>query len=367
MTTETLNSYAPDYSVAPGETLQEALDERGMSQAELARRANRPLKTINEIVKGKASITPETSIQFERVLGIPATFWNKRELDYRATLARAEERRRLEPETGWLDKFPVKEMVKHGLIGRTNDPVDTLSSVLTFFAVSTTTGWDRQWATSPQALFRQSAAFTASAGAVAVWLRWGEIEAQKRSCDSYDERKFREGLAGIRAMTAEPPAVFEPVMKRQCAAGGVAVVFVPELTKTHVSGATRWISSGRAVIQLSNRYKTDDHLWFSFFHEAAHILLHGKRGFFLEGDATPQTEQEEQANRWASDFLVPPTVLDRLKEVPHHSAALIRRTAKELDIAPGILVGRLQHEHILPWKTPLNQLKVHFILRTDQN
>jgi addiction module HigA family antidote len=90
------NQYTPDYVSLPGETLQEILEERGMSQAELAERTGRPKKTINEIINGKAAITPETALQLERVLSIPASFWNNRERLYREALARVEEEHRLQ-------------------------------------------------------------------------------------------------------------------------------------------------------------------------------------------------------------------------------------------------------------------------------
>lgn len=74
--------YRPDKISAPGETLLDLLEEREMSQVELAKRMGRPLKTINEIVKGKTAITSETAIQLERALGAPAEFWNQREANY---------------------------------------------------------------------------------------------------------------------------------------------------------------------------------------------------------------------------------------------------------------------------------------------
>jgi len=75
--------YSPDYAVAPGETLLETIQALGMNQTDLAARTGTPLKTIDEIIKGKESITPRTALQFERVLGIPATFWNSLERNYR--------------------------------------------------------------------------------------------------------------------------------------------------------------------------------------------------------------------------------------------------------------------------------------------
>lgn len=78
--------YRPDRVSAPGLTLLDLLEERGMTQAELAERTGRPLKTINEVIKGKTAITPETAIQLERVFGTPAEFWSQREAIYRAYL-----------------------------------------------------------------------------------------------------------------------------------------------------------------------------------------------------------------------------------------------------------------------------------------
>jgi len=82
------NEFKPNYGVPPGETLRETLESLGMSQAELAQRTGRPKKTINEIIKGKAAIMPDTAIQLERTLGVPASFWNNLEGNYQETIAR---------------------------------------------------------------------------------------------------------------------------------------------------------------------------------------------------------------------------------------------------------------------------------------
>ena len=82
------NEYHPDSVSAPGETLAETLDALGISQTELAKRMDCPIKTINEIIQGKAAITTETALQLEQVLRLPASFWLKREQQYREALAR---------------------------------------------------------------------------------------------------------------------------------------------------------------------------------------------------------------------------------------------------------------------------------------
>jgi HTH-type transcriptional regulator / antitoxin HigA len=345
------NQYTPDYVSPPGDTLLEVLEKRGMTQAELAERTGRPKKTINEIINGKTAITPETALQLELVFNIPASFWNNRERRYREFLAQQEEKERLEKQVAWLKGIPVTAMIKSGWIRRYRDKVEQLREVLNFFAVASPENWEGIWLNT-HINFRKSQAFESDLGAITAWLRRGEIEASEIACASYNANKFREALHKIRALTAEPPEIFQLKVERLCAEAGVAVVFVPQLPKTRTSGATHWLNADKALIQLSLRYKTDDHLWFTFFHEAGHILLHGKRDFFLEGTGVASVndqEKEQEANKFAADILIPPANLKTfMASVQQLSKTNIIQFATEIGIAPGILVGRLQHDNFLP-------------------
>ena len=104
--------------------------------------------------------------------------------------------------------------------------------------------------------------------------------------------------------------------------------------------------ANKAVIQLSLRYKRDDQLWFSFFHEAGHILLHGKKDVFIEDDN--KNDKEQEADNFAAEILVPQKELQQFLHSSNPSKAAIKRFASELSIAPGIVVGRLQHDGHLP-------------------
>ena len=362
------NQYTPDYVSPPGETLQEILEERGMTQAQLAERTGRPKKTINEIINGKAAITPETALQLERVLNIPASFWNNRERQYQEALARQEEKDRLQKQVAWLDKIPVKAMIKFKWIQSCRDKVEQLREVLNFFAVASPEQWEGIWF-STHVNFRKSPAFQSDPGAVAAWLHRGEIEAAEIKSAIYDVNKFKEALLQIRTLTVKPPEIFQPEVVRLCAEAGVAVVFIPQLPKTRTSGATRWLNPNKALIQLSLRYKTDDHLWFAFFHEAGHILLHGKRDIFLEGKGVASVEdqeKEEEANKFAADILIPPMKLKRfLASGQKRSKVGIKEFAAEIGIAAGIVVGRLQHDGILP-PSHCNDLKCRFEWVSDE-
>jgi len=347
-------AYVPDYAVPPGETLSETIEAIGMTQADLAARTGRTLKTINEIIKGKAPIRPKTALQLERVLGVPASFWNNREHNYREALARIEEKGRLKSQVRWLKELPVSAMVRLGWIRGFQDKVRQLQELLNFFGVASPDQWEELWG-GKEVAFRKSPAFQSNPGAVAAWLRKGEVDATRLRCAPFDESKFRAALSRIRALTVEPPEIFQSELIRLCAEAGVAVVFTPELPGTRVSGATRWLSPERAMIQLSLRYKTNDHLWFTFFHEAGHILLHGKRDVFLESEKS-EDGKEKEADRFASNVLIPATEFQKLVERRGRGQRDICDFAEKLGIAPGIVVGRLQHDRIIP-RSYFNDLK----------
>ncbi|MCK4412781.1 MAG: helix-turn-helix domain-containing protein [Candidatus Eisenbacteria sp.] len=348
------NHYAPSEVSPPGETLREILAERGMTQADLAERTGRPKKTINEIIKGKTAITTETALQFEMVLGVPANFWNRRELHYREYLEAREERARLEKHSKWVKRFPVAAMARRGWIEKHGDKAAQLKELLQFFGVASPEQWEAVYARQ-QVAFRRSAKFKPDQAAMAAWLRQGVRQAEALACKPYSKRRFLKTLREVRRLTRQGPEAFVPALGRLCAEAGVAVVFVPEMRGSRASGATRWLMPGKAMIQLSLRYKTDDHLWFTLFHESAHILLHGKRAIFIEG-AEAHGQEEEEADRFAADSLIPPEQFKAIARRSRFSLGDLRSLARQLGIAPGILVGRLQHEGLLP-QTHGNRLK----------
>jgi HTH-type transcriptional regulator/antitoxin HigA len=354
--------FQPDYAIHPGETLAETLEELGMSQAELAQRMGRPLQMISEIIQGKKAITAETALQLERATGVPANFWDSSQRNYEATLARLEEERELEPESGWLQQFPLKALIQKGWLPQLDSPAEQLRAVLNFFGVAGIKEWKAMW-TAPEVAYRKSSAFQANPMAAAAWLRQGERAAQQIRTEPYNQEGFVRALYEIRKLTTAEPEVFVPRATDLCSAVGVALIFIPELPGTVAYGATRWLTPTKAILQLSLRGKMDDFLWFTFFHESAHILKHGKRDVFIEAkDSTHDQEtlrKEQEANTFASDFLIPKPAFSQLTREKLFTTHAVERFAAQLGIAPGIVVGRLQHEGLLA-RTHLNGLKRRF-------
>jgi len=350
-------TYTPTEVSAPGETLREILDDRSISQADLATRMGRPQKTISEIVNGKAAITTETALELELVLSVPATFWLAREAHYRESLARIELQSELEKGREWCLKFPVRSMERFGWIPPASDWRQRVRSLLEFFGVASAEQWEtvhRNYAVA----FRHPHKFASDKFALSAWLRAGVREAQSRATADYDRQSFVEALAEARLLTKSSPAHFTKRLPECMARAGVVVVFIPELPESRASGATQWISATKALVQLSLRYKTDDHLWFTFFHEAAHVLLHSKKAIFIELNEH-KGEEEDEANSWAADFLIPREQYAALSSWTVYSRASVGAFADRLGIAPGIAVGRLQHDGLIP-HSRLNEMKQRF-------
>ena len=352
----TPNPYNPDYSVPPGWILEEHIEVLGISHAEFARRCGRSPKLISEIIMGKAPLEPKTALEFEKVLGLDARIWLGIESNYQLHRAREAENEIASKRARWAGSFPVRELAKRGYIQKPGSTADAVSELLAFFGVGSIDAWTTRYA-AVNVAYRHSQSFSSDEKALATWLRLGELEAENQKCEKYSETRFRDTTRQIRSLTCESVEQAIPRATELCNQAGVALALVRPLPGTALSGAARWLSPKKALIQLSARHKSDDHLWFSFYHEAAHILLHSKKDIFVDAARNGDTGAEKEADEWASKTLVPKTEWERFVATSPRSRNAVEVFADDQGVAPGIIVGMLQHQGILPW-THLNGLKV---------
>ena len=354
--------FSLDWVSPPGDTILDLIEERGWTQADLAARLGFSHKHVNQLVKGKVPLTEEAALRLGQVLSTSAGFWLSREARYRARVVRLESASRHAAWTPWLDELPVRELMKAGGIPKRRIDARSRPSLvdecLRFFGVASPDEWRRHYL-GMEGAFRRSRAEQSDVGAISAWLRLGEREAEKLGSRAYDRSGFQAGLGEIRNLTVEPPEVFEPRVRELLHRAGVGFVLVPAIPRTHVSGVARWLSPRYPLIQLSLYGKTNDRFWFTFFHEAAHILLHAadKKSVWLDDPTLkPATDRaEEEANYWAADQLIPPRYASELPGLV--TKASVKTFARRIGIHPGIVVGRLQHDRSISLKQ-LNDLKV---------
>ena len=341
VTTKETYTYEPNYAVAPGEILEEHLDAIDMTQKELALRTGLTEQTIIRIIKDKHPITVNTANKLELVLGVPSRMWNNLESLYREQVAKIAEKSLHESNIVWLKSVPWKELVKRKVIRKENDKAVLVKNVLAFFGVSNVEQFQAYWKQQLQTVAaRKSQSFKSEFGATSTWIRLGELQAHKIDTKPIDKKKFKQSLKVIRALTNESPSSFEPKMRALCADAGVALCFEKGIAKAPWHGASRWLSPNKAMILLSLRGKRDDQFWFSFFHEAGHILYDSKKEMYLN-DGCSDDPCEQKANDFAAHWLIPKQYERKIAE--YTSENELFALASTLNISPGIIAGRYQH------------------------
>lgn len=349
--------WSPEWLVAPGEILVDALEERRMTQAELARRMARPLKTISEIATGKAAITPETAIQLERTLGITAATWLGLEARYREAQARERDRAELKEHVAWLRQFPKRELLARGIVLRQSSPPQQAAELLSFFGVSNPAGWTQHWG-EIAASYRMSPKSRVSRFAVALWLRAAERAVETESLPAFDRDRLRAIVPSLPPLSrALVPGAAVGQARERLESAGVGLLVIEGIRGAPASGAIRWISGSPWII-LTLRHKTDDQLWFSLLHEIGHLVEGNRRvevAEELEHDEFVDPE-DEPANDFAREVLLPSADLQRWLSDHTVDRQAIREFAANQGVAPGIVVGRLQREGVIE-KGRFNDLK----------
>jgi plasmid maintenance system antidote protein VapI len=348
--------FSPDWVSPPGATIATILEERGATPVELADWIERSPDDVEDLLEGRAEITADMARRLARVLGASEAFWTRRESQYRADLALLHQEASLPESVSWLSEIPVKDIERWGWIAPLANPAAAVAACLRFFGVPSVRAWRDVYGDALSAAYRTSPTYKSEPGAVAAWIRRGEIAAASIECGPWDPERFRRELTSLRELTREKdPRKFLPELIKRCAACGVAVVVQRAPNLCRASGVVRFLSPMRPTILLSLRYLSDDHFWFTFFHEAGHLVLHGDRCIFLEGDDTLTTEEEVEANAFAANILIPPEDQAEMQRLPLNGREVMR-FARKVGVSPGIVVGQLQHhKRFLPRQ--LNNLK----------
>jgi HTH-type transcriptional regulator / antitoxin HigA len=337
-----------DLAIPPGEYLEEVLDELGMSKDELAQRMSRPASKLSPIFKGKKAITPETALQLEMVVGVPAHIWLGLETEYRLTLARQQskaEEQQVREESHLVTAYCYAHLAKLGAVAKTTKPAEKVRELRRFFGVASLSVVPN--VRSYQVAFREGASRGRQRApeAVASWLRLAEREAATVTGGPFDRATLQFALGQMRAMTLQQPEEFLPRLLELLASAGVAFVLVPHFPGTGIHGATFRIGNGRAVLAMTIRGAWADIFWFSLFHELGHLLLHDKREVIIESDAQDsQSARELEADAFARDTLIPATDYAQVVAANDFMPAAITAFARSVGIAPGVVVGRLQHD-----------------------
>lgn len=369
------SGFHPAWVSSPGETIVDVLRARNLSITQFASAMEQTSEDAIALLEGRTTITIALARRLSEVLGASVQFWMSRDYLYRQGAGRLQAEYR-----DWLSALPMGEMIGFGWITPPPRATEEAVAALRFFGVPSVQAWRQAYAHIERlSAFRTSASFESHPWAVAAWLREGERRAAAISCPPWDPLLFRNVLNQVRALSRiADPQRFLPRLKDLCASAGVAVVPLRAPVGCRASGATRFLSAEKALLQVSFRHLTDDHFWYTFFHEAGHLLLHGPSHLFLEGlgetsdelvggDSMAETDlfgvHEREADAFATRTLIPEDAQMAFQALRADATAILR-FSREVGISPGIVVGQLQHLGRLR-RNQLNSLKRRYMWAGD--
>ena len=349
----------PRWASPPGETITEALVASGMTKPDFVDATGLSDEIVAGLLAGSIRISIGMARRLSEVIGGSVEFWISRDGQYRDDLERVEA-------DAWAASMPTAAMSSLGWIERPDGWHERIATCLHFFGVKDVADYRARYESVVHgARFRTRGLSDLDEGATAAWLRKSEVEALEIECRQWDIDRFASALDQIRPLTRmSDPRRFMPMLVATCARAGVAVTLVRLPRGCIASGAARRLPSGRPHIALSARYRSDDHLWFTFMHEAAHLLRHSPDRLYVDDiepkSGDPSAGEEREADEFAAEQLLP-----RQLRPPHTrsgpSPKHVHQIAKEAGVSPGIVVGQLQHDGVISFRSPLNALKRRYV------
>ena len=350
-------SFQPDWFSKPGDTLLTLMEQKELSAESLAQKLGCSNSVIHGLIAGTVAIDGALAQALSKHVGGTTNFWEVRQQKYQGALSRAAAAVTSDAAEEWIKRFPHADIAKNGWIKHSRNRSELVKSYLAYFGVNNPAEWEERYADFLKlTAFRTSPKFQSKAGPLSAWLRQGEIEAAQIQCRPWDSKALKSRLSEIRVLCkAKNPAYYLPRIQRFCSDVGVAVVFVRAPSGCAASGATRFVSPQKAMLILSFRYLSDDHFWFTFFHEIGHLILHSSSLTFIDGEDRVSDEIENEANEFAERALIPADRRDELMDLPSKREEIIR-FAYSVGVSAGIVVGQLQHYGVIK-RNKLNYLK----------
>jgi len=352
------SAFVPRWASPPGDTIRDALAQRSLTELDLKKALRLSAVDTSAILSGDRALTIGIAEDLSTIVGGTVDFWMTRDSQYRADLERL-------VADDWVAHLPVADMKAFGWIRpQADDWVEVIDECLQFFDVRSIEEWRAGQSARIPALFRSSSVQSSDEFAVAAWLRQCERELSEIRCAPWDSRAFAALLPELlRLSQLRDPAQFLPRLQAECAAVGVAVGVIRPPRRCAVSGAARRLASGHRSIALTARFLADDHLWFTFAHEAAHLLLHDPDTLFIDDiDRTvgPAASPEEAAADELAGRMLVPVEFEAAVSAARREPFTLRRLAHEIGVSTGVLVGHLQHTGVVPFRSRLNRLKYRY-------
>jgi HTH-type transcriptional regulator/antitoxin HigA len=332
----------------PGDMLREMLKQRGWTQDDLALIIGRSAKTINDIVRRRTGMTPETAACLAAAFGNAPEEWMRAETAYRLSLVEVETSE-IERRAKLFSFAPVRDMQRRGWIKETDD-LSELESEMSFFfdAAPGLSPWESNLKLSVAA--RRTIARPDLSPPETAWcFRVRQLASTLMAAPFVPERLPR-ARSELRRLATHPKEARH--LPKVLASYGIRFVVVEPIADVKIDGAALWDEIG-PIMALSIRHDRIDGFWFTVMHEFSHIansdpvsvdteMVDAATGVIVR---LARDEAEERADREAGSSLIPTKEMDSFvsRVGPLYPQDRIIQFANRIHIHPGIIVGQLQY------------------------
>lgn len=346
----------------PGYYVADIIEDMGMSQDEFATRMGTTGKTLSKLVNGQCNLSVDLAQKLAMMLGTGIDVWLNLQTTYNQKKAEIEQQKQNDEQTAIVSMIDYSYFVKVAHLADTRKSDEKVANLCGFFRVS-----DLRIMLEPDFLvnFRSSVSVVEQKNIInaRAWLQTAMNFSKDLPIGKFNKSKLEMALPEIRKMTLQDPQVFLPRLREIFAECGVAFVLLPHLKNSGINGAVKWSDSEHVLLALNDRRCYADTFWFSLFHEIKHVLQQKTKTVFVSSDIK-QIEQlnqtlEDEADRFAQDYLIPLEEYKRFAPNRFTSDAEIIRFARKIGVHPGVVAGRLQHDKIIP-QNRCSRLKVKY-------
>ena len=346
-----ITEYKDMVAFHPGYYIADIIEDMEISQAEFAARLGTTAKTLSQLLNGQANISNDLAKKLSVMMGTSAEVWLRLQNTYDQKLIEIQQAKDFDEQKEVVKQIDYSYFVDVVGLPKTKNIGEKIAHLCSYFKVS-----DLRIMLKPDFLvnFRSGTSDSSEKKVInsRAWIQTAMNIAKGIETEPYNAQKLKDYLPELRSMTIQDPIVFLPRMREIFAECGVAFVLLPHLKNSGVNGAVKWVNNERVVLAMNDRGLNADKFWFSLFHEIKHVFQQKVKTVFVSSSVEEMIDYnnalEDEADTFASNYLIPPNELRRFAPTKYTSDKEIVEFAKSIGIHPGIVAGRLQHEKIIP-------------------
>lgn len=328
----------------PGVYVEEIIDEWNMTQQEFADRLGISSKTVSKIINGQDSVSALTAEKLAKLTGVSMTTWLNLQAQYDTKVAEIKSAQDTD-ENRVAKMIDLAYLKSNGFIqDKRYSNQEKISSLRRLFKVSSLS---RLLQFNSAVSYRRSTSKNEEKSIVCsnAMLELATNRAHDATQNKYDATKLARLIPEMKRMTLEAPKTFYPQLVQALLNCGIVLEVLPTLTGARLNGATKKFKNGSVLLLVTDKNKYADIFWFSLVHELGHIYY--EDFYSNREDDNSYRKSEEKADDFASNFFIPAADFNQFVAAERFTDDTIREFADRMSINPGIVVGRLQNQHVI--------------------